>query len=155
MIATIAARIGFAVLGYFAGIAAGSAAFPCVLAVISYFVPGSGLWAWLGLGPVAMIAAPLFFVFVMSMAMSMTFIQAIIAKTLTEIFAVRALWAHLLIAVGLGLSAGLILYPQWFAEMNLNRWLVSFAALCGALVGGLVYWAIAGRNAGLRPQAAP
>ena len=41
MIAAIATRLAFVVLGYFAGIASGSAAFPCVLAVISAFVPSS------------------------------------------------------------------------------------------------------------------
>lgn len=155
MFGAVATRIGYVILGYFAGIATGSAAFPCVLALISRFVPGSQLWQWLGLGPVAMIAAPIFFFVIMWITVIMTFIQAIIANALTEVFAVRALWAHLLIGLGLSVSASLILDPQWFAEMSLDKWLVTAAALCGALLGGLVYWAIAGRNAGLRhPNAA-
>jgi hypothetical protein len=146
----IAIRLAFVVLGYFAGIAAGSAAFPCALALISLFVPDSALWDWLGLGPVAMIAAPLLFFFVMWITVVMTFIPAAIANLLTEIFAVRILGAHLAIAVALAASAGVILDPTWFDGMGTDRILITLAVFLGALVGGLVYWAIAGRNAGFR-----
>ncbi|MFO0993159.1 MAG: hypothetical protein U1E67_14640 [Hyphomicrobiales bacterium] len=150
MLATIASRIAFVVLGYFAGIASGSAAFPCVLAIISAFVPDSALWDWLGLGPVAMVAAPILFLFVMWITVVMTFIPAAIANLLTEAFAIRNVYVHILIAIGLAVSAGLIIDPTWFAMMGTDRMLITFAAFCGAVVGGLVYWAIAGRNAGFR-----
>ena len=150
MIAAIAARLGFVVLGYFAGIASGSAAFPCVLAVISAFVPESSLWDWLGLGPIAMIAAPILFFFLMWITVIMTFIPAAIANILTEAFAVRNVYVHIAIAIGLAVSTGLILDPTWFAMMGTDRMLITFAAFCGAVVGGLVYWAITGRNAGFQ-----
>jgi uncharacterized membrane protein YhdT len=150
MLATIASRIAFVVLGYFAGIATGSAAFPCVLAIISAFVPDSALWDWLGLGPIAMVAAPVLFFVVMWITVVMTFIPAAIANLLTEAFAIRNVYVHILIAIGLAVSAGLILDPTWFAMMGTDRMLITAAAFCGAVVGGIVYWAIAGRNAGFR-----
>ena len=150
MLATIASRIAFVVLGYFAGIATGSAAFPCVLAIISAFVPSSALWDWLGLGPIAMVAAPILFFFLMWITVIMTFIPAAIANLLTEAFAIRNVYVHIAIAIGLAVSAGLILDPTWFAMMGTDRILITAAAFCGAVVGGLVYWAIAGRNAGFR-----
>jgi len=146
----IAIRLCFVVLGYFAGIAAGSAAFPCALALISLFVPDSTLWDWLGLGPIAMIAAPMLFFVVLWITVVMTFIPAAIANLLTEFFAIRFLGVHLAIAVVLAASAGIILDPTWFDDMGTNRVLITLAAFLGALVGGLVYWAIAGRNAGFR-----
>lgn len=148
MIAAIATRIAFVVLGYFAGIATGSAAFPCVLAIISAFVPDSALWDWLGLGPIAMVAAPVLFFVVMWITVVMTFIPAAIANFLTEAFAIRNVYVHILIAIGLAVSAALIIDPTWFAMMGTDRMLITIAAFCGAVVGGLVYWAIAGRNAG-------
>jgi hypothetical protein len=150
MIAAIATRIALVVLGYFAGIATGSAAFPCVLAIISAFVPDSALWDWLGLGPVAMVAAPVLFFFVMWITVVMTFIPAVIANLVTEAFAIRNVYVHILIAIGLAASAALIIDPTWFAMMGTDRMLITAAAFCGAVVGGLVYWAIAGRNAGFR-----
>jgi hypothetical protein len=148
MLANIATRIAFVVLGYFAGIATGSAAFPCALAVISAFVPSSALWDWLGLGPIAMVAAPILFFFVMWITVIMTFIPAAIANLLTEFFAVRNLYAHMAIAVVLAVSAALIIDPTWFSMMSTDKMLITLAAFIGALVGGLVYWAITGRNAG-------
>src|SRR5690606_3995798 len=97
----IATRLAFVVLGYFAGIATGSAAFPCVLAIISAFVPDSALWDWLGLGPVAMVAAPVLFFFVMWITVVMTFIPAAIANLATEAFAIRNVYVHIAIAIGL------------------------------------------------------
>jgi hypothetical protein len=153
MIAAIATRLAFVVLGYFAGIATGSAAFPFVLAIISAFVPDSALWDWLGLGPVAMVAAPALFFVVMWITVVMTFIPAAIANLVTEAFAIRNVYVHILIAIGLAASAALIIDPTWFAMMGTDRMLITAAAFCGALVGGLVYWAIAGRNAGFRRSA--
>jgi len=150
MIAAIAARIAFVVLGYFAGIATGSAAFPCVLAIISAFVPDSALWDWLGLGLIAMVAAPVLFFVVLWITVVMTFIPAAIANLLTEVFAIRNVYVHIAIAIGLAVSAALIIDPSWFAVMGTDRMLITAAAFCGAVVGGLFYWAIAGRNAGLR-----
>jgi hypothetical protein len=46
-------------------------------------------------------------------------------------------------------SAALIIVPPAFSVMGTARMLITAAAFCGAVVGGLVYWAIAGRNAGL------
>jgi hypothetical protein len=120
------------------------------LAVISAFVPESSLWDWLGLGPVAMIAAPVLFFFLMWITVIMTFIPAAIANVVTEAFAIRNLYVHILIAIGLAVSAGLIIDPTWFSMMGTDRMLITFAAFCGAVVGGLVYWAVAGRNAGFR-----
>ena len=148
MIAAIAARLAFVVLGYFAGIASGSAAFPCVLAVISAFVPDSALWDWLGLGPIAMVAAPVLFFVVLWITVVMTFIPAAIANILTEAFAIRNVYVHILIAIGLAVSAGLIIDHTWFSMMGTDRMLITFAAFCGAVVGGVVYWAITGRHAG-------
>ena len=150
MIAAIATRIAFVVLGYLAGIATGSAAFPCVLAIISAFVPDSALWDWLGLGLIVIVAAFVLFFVVMWITVVMTFIPAAIANLVTEAFAIRNVYVHILIAIGLAVSAALIIDHKWFSMMGTDRMLITAAAFCGAVVGGLVYWAIAGRNAGLR-----
>jgi len=149
MLTAIAGRIGMVVLGYFAALAAGSAAFPGLLALISLLRPDSKLWEWLGLGPVAFLVAPMVFVFVLTMNFALTYVPAAIAHLVTEYFSLRALWLHIAIAAALSLGAGLRLLPDWFAGMNVDRWLITLAALLAAAVAGLVYWAIAGRNAGL------
>jgi len=149
MLAAIAGRIAMVVLGYFAALAAGSAAFPGMLTLIGLLLPDSKLWDWLGLGPVAILVAPMVFVFVLTMNFTLTFLPAAIAHLVTEYFSLRALWLHVAIAAALSLGAGLRLLPDWFSDMDADRWLITLAAFLAAAVAGLVYWAIAGRNAGL------
>lgn len=150
MIAHIAKRIAFVVLGYVVALAAGATAFPVLLALISAFHPDSDLWQMMGFAPLALLMAPIIFFYVLWIVMILTCIPAAILNGLTEIFALRALWLHLLIAAALAVGAGLLLVPDWFLDMNLDRWLISLAILLSALLAGLVYWAIAGQRAGFR-----
>lgn len=150
MIAHIAKRIAFVVLGYFAGLAAGAAVFPGILLFIAYFKPDSQLWQVLGLGPIAVIVAPVILLYIMSIVMVLTFIPAAVLKLVTEIFALRWLWLHLLISLLLAALAGLMIMPDWFSAMTPDRWLITLAIALSALVAGVVYWAIAGRLAGFR-----
>lgn len=150
MIAHIAKRLFFVVLGYFAALAAGAAAFPGVLILINAISPGSQLEQVVGLGPIALFVAPVILVYIMSIVMILTFIPAAILKLVTEIFALRWLWLHLLISLALAALAGLMIIPDWFTDMGRDRWLVTIAVALSALIGGVVYWAIAGQRAGFR-----
>lgn len=150
MIAHIAKRLFFVVLGYFAALAAGAAAFPGVLILINAISPGSQLEQVVGLGPIALFVAPVILIYIMSIVMILTFIPAAVLKLVTEIFALRWLWLHLLISLALAALAGLMIIPDWFSDMGRDRWLVTVAVALSALVGGVVYWAIAGQRAGFR-----
>ena len=150
MIAHIAKRLFFVVLGYFAALAAGAAAFPGILILINAISPGSQLEQVVGLGPIALFVAPIILIYIMSIVMILTFIPAAILKLVTEIFALRWLWLHLLISLALAALAGLMIIPDWFSDMGRDRWLVTIAVALSALIGGVVYWAIAGQRAGFR-----
>lgn len=150
MIAHIAKRIAFVVLGYVVALAAGATVFPIILALISAFYPDSELWQTMGFAPLALLVAPIILFYSMWIVMILTAIPAAILNGLTEIFGLRALWLHLLIAALLAVGASLLLMPDWFLDMNFNRWLITFAILLSALLAGLVYWAIAGQRAGFR-----
>jgi hypothetical protein len=150
VITHIAKRILVVVLGYFAGLATGAAALPVFLLLISYFNPSSQLWQFLGLGPIAVIVAPVILLTIMWIVMILTSIPAAALNLLTEAFALRQLWLHLLISLLLAAIAGLRLMPDWFSAMTRDRWLLTLAIGLSALIGGIVYWAIAGRKAGFR-----
>jgi hypothetical protein len=154
MIAHIAKRIAFVVLGYFAALATGAGAFPSILLIMSSFYPQSEIWQLAGLAPVALFIAPILLFYSMSIVLVLTFIPAAILKLITEIFSLRQLWVHLLISLLLAAATGLLLVPDWFSAMTLGRWLLTLAIALSALVAGLVYWAIAGRMAGFRREAA-
>jgi hypothetical protein len=56
-LAPVFKRLVLVVFGYVAGLAARAAALPGTLLLISAFNPGSELWQWLGLGPIAVAVA--------------------------------------------------------------------------------------------------
>lgn len=148
MIGRIALRIVLVIVGYLVGVLAGSVALPGVMLIISTLVPDSELFALLGLGPFLIFAAPIIMIYILWITMIITFIPAAILNGLTEIFRLRWLWLHVLIAIVLAIGAGLLIAPDWFSDMNRDRWLITIAIVLSAAVAGLVYWAIAGREAG-------
>lgn len=152
MIAHIAKRIAFVILGYFAALAAAASAFPSILMIMSAFYPDSQIWQMAGLAPLALLIVPIILFYIMSIILILTCIPAAILKLITEIFGLRQLWVHLLISLLLAAGTGLPLVPDWFSDMTLDRWLITLAIALSAMIGGVVYWAIAGRMAGFRRQ---
>lgn len=148
MLGRIALRIVLVIVGYFAGLLAGSAALPGILLIISNIFPDSELFVLLGLGPFLILAAPIIMFYILWITMILTFIPAAILNGLTEILRLRWLWLHLVIAILLAVGAGLLIMPDWFSAMNRDRWLITIAIAISAAIAGLVYWAIAGREAG-------
>ncbi|HTN98153.1 MAG TPA: hypothetical protein VL101_14365 [Nordella sp.] len=104
----------------------------------------------MGFAPLALLVAPIILFYVMWIVLVLTIIPAMILNGLTEIFTLRALWLHLLIAAALAVLAALLLAPDWFFDMNRDRWLITLAILLSALIAGVVYWAIAGQRAGFQ-----
>jgi hypothetical protein len=148
MAGRIALRIVLVIVGYLVGLLAGSAALPGILLIISNIFPDSELFALLGLGPFLILAAPIVMFYILWITMILTFIPAAVLNALTELFRWRWLWLHILIAVLLAVGAGLLIAPDWFSAMNRDRWLITVAIVLSAAISGLVYWAIAGREAG-------
>lgn len=152
MILHLAKRFAFVVLGYLAAIVTGCITFPLLLMVISKLLPESGVWTLLGLSPVFLLILPVAFAFFLWFALYSTVIQAVLAAIATEALALRRAGLHIPLTIAIMLSAILVLHPQWFQDISLTKALVTFAAAIAAALGGLVYWAIAGRNAGLQAE---
>ncbi|ORE93611.1 hypothetical protein [Acuticoccus yangtzensis] len=76
------------------------------------------------------------------------FWPALIAATVTEGFKVRSLIAHMISGGVVGLVRAVPLGATMAGEAPpMDTAAVQLSVACGA-IGGLVYWAIAGRNAG-------
>jgi hypothetical protein len=148
MVGRVAIRVLLLIVGYLAGLTAGSAALPGILLIISSLVSDSEIFKLLGLGPFIILAAPIIMFYILWITLVLTFIPAVILNGLTEIFRLRRLWLHMLIAIVLALGAGLLLAPDWFSGMNRDRWLITMAIVVSAAIAGVVYWMIAGREAG-------
>ena len=150
MITHIAHRVAFVILGYLAAVAVGSVAFPLALLIVGKLLPESEVWAWLGFGSLVLLLAPVVLLFVFWFVVVSTVWQAIVVHAASEYFGLRQLWLHLAAPIAIMLSAVFLFDATWFAEMSLDRWLITLAAALASALAGLVYWAIAGRNAGLQ-----
>jgi hypothetical protein len=79
-----------------------------------------------------------------------TFIPAAILIRLAENFSWRALWIYLASGAALGTGLG-----YWFVNVTQypRSWTGALITLAASgTLGGLVYWAIAGRKAGVLPE---
>jgi glucan phosphoethanolaminetransferase (alkaline phosphatase superfamily) len=136
------------VLGYLIALVTAVMAFILCLWLVSLAMPDSQLWSFLGLGIIAAMIFPIAFVFGVWLVIYLSWIPALAAAILTEAGRFTSPWAHIVLAVVVAIAVGLYINPDWFSEMGRNRALLSLSYLVASAVGGLVYWAIAGRRAG-------
>ncbi|MFO1120712.1 MAG: hypothetical protein U1F47_00080 [Hyphomicrobiales bacterium] len=153
MIAHLALRLVLVLAGYAAGATLGAALFPLLLTLLGLVFPDSNLWDWMGLGTITLIVMPMVFVFIVLFVIVTTYIQAFVVCAATEALALRQAWLHIAAAIAVMLSGVLFLDSSWFQDLSRDRLLITLCACLAAAAGGTVYWAIAGRNAGLTPLA--
>jgi hypothetical protein len=149
MMVALARQLALIVLGYLASVVAGVLSFILCLWLVSLALPDSQLWSFLGLGIIAAMVFPIAFAFGVWLVIYLSWIPALTAAVLTEAVRLTSPWVHIVLAVAVAIAVGLYINPDWFAEMGRNRALLSSSYLIASAVGGLVYWAIAGRHAGL------
>jgi hypothetical protein len=149
MIVALARQLALIFLGYLTAIVAAITAFILCLWLVSLALPDSQLWSFLGLGIIAAMVFPIAFAFGVWLVIYLSWLPAIAAAVLTETGRLTSPWAHILLALLVALGVGLYMNSDWFSEMTQNRALLSLSYLVASAIGGLVYWAIAGRHAGL------
>jgi hypothetical protein len=149
MIAALARQIALIILAYLTAVVSAVLAFILCLWLVSLALPDSQLWSFLGLGIIAAMIFPIAFAFGVWLVIYLSWLPALASAILTEAGRLTSPWVHIILAVLVAIAVGLYINPDWFSEMSRNRALLSLSYLVASAVGGLVYWAIAGRLAGL------
>ena len=144
-------RVGLVLAGYLVGLIAGFGAILLIYGVLSSLPNAPEYFAWVGAGSLLLLLAPPIALMVYLVAIYVTGLPALAAAIITEVFGLRAFWLHMifgaLVAMG-GLGLVMPLDDVTLSSSNL----ADFGILAGSgLVGGFVYWLIAGREAGLKP----
>jgi hypothetical protein len=148
MIAAFARQLALIILGYLASVLAGVLSFILCLWLVSLALPDSQLWSFLGLGIIAAMIFPIAFVFGVWLVIYLSWFPALAAAVLTEAGRFTSPWAHIVLALLVALGVGLYINPDWLSEMSRNRALLSLSYLIASAMGGVIYWAIAGKRAG-------
>lgn len=144
MIAHIAKRFGLIVTGY---VVAVSASAILVWELSRYFPGPTSFYVWRGpnLAPPELMG---FLVALLFLALH-SILPAVILILGAELFFWRRLWIYLSGALLVAVAAFPIYIPNSTVGLAGFDWSRNLAMTISALLGGLVYWTIAGRHAGL------
>jgi hypothetical protein len=146
-------RLLLAICGYLVALIVGLVAAAMIYGLASTIPGAPDYFAVMALGAFFMLMAPPIGIFVLAVAVAATVTQTLLTTLVSELFALRAVWVHMLFGAIVSVSGFMMIMPT--VEDMTTRSLSAEAAIFAAsgLVGGLVYWLIAGRNAGFRRPA--
>lgn len=145
----VALRILRIVAAYALAIGVTLAVLPLLFALISALSPNPGVWIIGALSPVFLISAPFLFPFAFVLAVVVTIGPALVAIVLSEFLSLRAVWWSGLSGALLAAIAYWQLSPRMlFGLTRTGAIELGVFALAG-LAGGIVYWGLAGRTAGV------
>ena len=98
--------------------------------------------------PVAVLVVPPLGMFVYFLTIVLTGMQTLVLALIAEFFSLRSFWLHMLFGAAAAAAGFMLIWPV--AVDDLERW-ADMGIIAGAgLVAGLIYWLIAGRDAGFR-----
>jgi vacuolar-type H+-ATPase subunit I/STV1 len=148
-------RLLLATCGYLVALIVGLVAAAIIYGLASTLPGAPDHFAVMSLGAFFMLMAPPIGVFVLAVAFVATVTQTLLTTLVSELFALRAAWVHMLF--GAIVSASGFTLISYTLEDLTTRSLHAEAAIFAAsgLIGGLVYWLIAGRAAGFRRPVPP
>lgn len=143
-------RLLLAICGYVVALIVGLVVAAMIYGLASTFPGAPDYFAVMALGAFFMLMAPPIGIFVLAVAVAATVTQTLLTTLVSELFALRAVWVHMLFGAIVSASGFMMISDtvEEITKRNLYVEVAIFAA--GGLVGGVVYWLIAGRNAGFR-----
>lgn len=150
LIGHVLKRIFLAALGYLISVIVGLMAIVAIYSLLSYLPGSPAYFKAMSMTPIAMLLIPPLWLFVIFITIVTTMVPALIAMLAGEIFALRSSWLNMLFGAGVGLIGFILLTPQTEGVDGAPAWADLSIVAAAGLVGGFVYWLIAGRDAGFR-----
>ncbi|MFI0846289.1 hypothetical protein [Mesorhizobium sp. IMUNJ 23232] len=146
-------RLLLAICGYLVALIVGLVAAAMIYGFASTLPGAPDYFAVMAVGAFVMLMAPPIGILVLLVAFAATVTQTLLTTLVSELFALRAIWVHMLFGAIVSAS-GFMLISDTVEEIT-RRSLYAEVAIFAAsgLVGGVVYWLIAGRSAGFRRPA--
>lgn len=146
MVGYVLKRILMVLAGYLVAVLVGLIALVVIYVVLSALP--IGYFELMQLTPVAVLVVPPLGMFVYFLTIVVTGMQTLVFALIAEFFSLRSFWLHMLFGGAAAAAGFMLLWPD--APDDPERW-ADMGIIAGAgLVAGLVYWLIAGRDAGFR-----
>jgi hypothetical protein len=151
MVKHVLKRILMMLAGYLVAVLVGLVAVVAIYATLSALPNAPEYFGFAIVTPLAALVVPPLGMFVYFLTIILTGLQTLIFALIAEFFALRNFLVHMLFGAAAAAAGFFLIWPG--AEEDTQRW-ADIGIIAGAgLVAGLVYWLIAGRDAGFpRPH---
>ncbi|MEW6632614.1 MAG: hypothetical protein AB1440_17225 [Pseudomonadota bacterium] len=148
MIGYVLKRILMVLAGYLVAVLVGLIAVVAIYLALSSLPNAPGYFELMGITPIAVLTVPPLGMFVYFLTIVVTGMQTLVFALIAEFFLLRGFWLHMLFGAAAAAGGFMLLWPD--APGDPERWADMGIITAAGLVAGLVYWLIAGRNAGFR-----
>lgn len=141
-------RILMMLAGYLVAVLVGLVAVVAIYGALSSLPNAPGYFDAMGLTPIAVLVVPPLGMFVYFLTLILTGLQTLVFALIAEFFSLRNFLLHMLFGATSASAGFFLIWPG--APEDTERWADVGIIAAAGLVAGLVYWLIAGREAGFR-----
>lgn len=143
-------RILMMLAGYFVSVLVGLIAIAVIYGVLSSLPQAPNYFDAMGVSPIAVLLVPPLGMFVYFLTIVVTALQTLIFALIAEFFSLRNVLLHMVFGAGAAVGGFALMWPSAPEDMDPERWVDIGIIAAAGLVAGLLYWLIAGRDAGFR-----
>ena len=140
---------------YFAGVLAFLLGLAVLFGIASLLPDAPGYWNLTAVSPVIFVAAPVVGIFVVLLTMVVSAVPALLILMLTELFGWRSAYFYVFPAALLGAVAYWTFSFRTIGGLDQTGLIEMVLFAVSGAWAGLIYWAIAGRRAGIRSSTVP
>lgn len=143
-------RILMMLAGYLVALLVGLVAVVAIYAVLSSLPNAPEYFGVMSLSPIAVLLIPPLGMFIYFLTIVVTGLQTLIFALIAESFSLRNVLLHMFFGAASAVGGFALMWPSSPEDMDPERWADIGIIAAAGLVAGLIYWLIAGREAGFR-----
>ena len=148
-------RILMVLAGYLVAVLVGLVAVAAIYAALSSLPNAPAYFDVMGVTPIAALVVPPLGMFIYFLTIVVTGAQTLVFALIAEFFALRNALLHMFFAAAAAAGGFFLIWPSTAEDLDAERWADIGIIAAAGMVAGLVYWLIAGRDAGFRRPLLP
>lgn len=143
-------RLLMMLAGYLVAVLIGLVAVAVIYATLSSLPNAPEYFGFAVVTPLAALVVPPLGMFIYFVTIVITGLQTVIFALIAEFFSLRNFLLHMFFGAAAAAGGFFLIWPNSPEDMDSARWADIGIIAAAGLVAGLVYWLIAGRDAGFR-----
>ncbi|MFK0688066.1 hypothetical protein ACFX5Q_07660 [Mesorhizobium sp. IMUNJ 23033] len=144
----VSKRVLMMLAGYLVAVLVGLFAVVAIYAMVSSLPNAPEYFSVVGVSPIAALLVPPLGMFIYFLTIILTGMQTLVFALIAEFFSLRNALLHMMFGAIAAVAGFALIWPG--ASENPERWADMGIIGAAGVVAGLVYWLIAGRDAGFQ-----